>query len=223
MPSLNEGSFLLMPTSMPHSGMQMNEANLRLLDMAVTSIPEVDLVVGKAGRVESSLDPAPMNMYENIINYKSEYKTDEQGRRIRFKVDGKGNYIKTKKGNLIPDENGQYFRQWRPHIKSTDDIWNEIVKATKIPGLTSAPKLQPIETRLIMLATGMRAPMGVKVKGPDLETIEKVGYDIEAILKEVPSVEALPLNRTRLLVKVSGRLSFLAIWIATSTEFMWQS
>ncbi len=189
MPSLNEGSFLLMPTSMPHSGMQMNEANLRLLDMAVTSIPEVELVVGKAGRVESSLDPAPMNMYENIINYKSEYKTDEQGRRIRFKVDDEGNYVKDSKGELIPDENGQYFRQWRDHIKSTDDIWNEIVKATKIPGLTSAPKLQPIETRLVMLATGMRAPMGVKVKGPDLKTIEDFGLQLEMFLKEVEGVK----------------------------------
>ncbi len=174
---------------MPHSGMQMNEANLRLLDMAVTSIPEVELVVGKAGRVESSLDPAPMNMYENIINYKSEYKTDEQGRRIRFKVDDEGNYIKDAKGNLIPDENGQYFRQWREHIKSTDDIWNEIVKATKVPGLTSAPKLQPIETRLVMLATGMRAPMGIKVKGPDLKTIEDFGLQLEMFLKEVEGVK----------------------------------
>ena len=189
MPSLNEGSFLLMPTSMPHSGMQVNENNLRLLDMAVTSIPEVDLVVGKAGRVESSLDPAPMNMYENIINYKSEYKTDEQGRRIRFRVDDDGNYVKDKKGELIPDEDGQYFRNWRPHIKSTDDIWNEIVKATKIPGLTSAPKLQPIETRLVMLATGMRAPMGVKVKGPDLKTIENFGLQLEMFLKEVEGVK----------------------------------
>ena len=189
MPSLNEGSFLLMPTSMPHSGMQINEANLRMLDMAVTSIPEVDLVVGKAGRVESSLDPAPMNMYENVINYKSEYKTDKQGRRIRFKVDDKGNYVKDKNGELIPDENGQYFRQWRDHIKSTDDIWNEIVKATKIPGLTSAPKLQPIETRLVMLATGMRAPMGIKVKGPDLTTIEEFGLQLEMFLKEVEGVK----------------------------------
>ncbi len=189
MPSLNEGSFLLMPTSMPHSGMQINEANLRLLDMAVTSIPEIDLVVGKAGRVESSLDPAPMNMYENIINYKSEYKTDKEGRRIRFKIDKEGNYIKDKKGELIPDENGQYYRQWREHIKSTDDIWNEIVKATKIPGLTSAPKLQPIETRLVMLSTGMRAPMGIKVKGPDLKTIEDFGLKLEMFLKAVEGVK----------------------------------
>ena len=189
MPSLNEGSFLLMPTSMPHTGMQANENYLRTLDMAVTSIPEVELIVGKAGRVESSLDPAPMNMFENVIMYKSEYKTDESGHRIRFKIDDDGNYVKDKNGELIPDDNGQYFRQWRDHIKSPDDIWKEIVKATKIPSLTSAPKLQPIETRLVMLATGMRAPMGVKVKGPDLKTIEEFGLQLEMFLKEVEGVK----------------------------------
>ena len=77
MPSLNEGSFLLMPTSMPHSGVAENRKNLAILDMAVTAIPEVESVVGKAGRVNSALDPAPLSMYENIINYKSEYKTDQ--------------------------------------------------------------------------------------------------------------------------------------------------
>lgn len=189
MPALNEGSFLLMPTSMPHSGMEINEANLRMLDMSVTAIPEVETVVGKAGRVESSLDPAPMSMYENIIMYKSEYKTDENGRRIRFKVDSDGNYILDEKGNLIPDDDGMYYRQWRDHIKSPDDIWNEIVKATNLPGLTSAPKLQPIETRLVMLQTGMRAPMGIKVQGPDLKTIEEFGLKLEKHLKEVEGVK----------------------------------
>ena len=92
--------------------------------------------------------------------------------------------------NLISDEDGNYFRQWREEIHSPDDIWKEILKKAKIPGLTSAPKLQPIETRLVMLSTGMRAPMGIKVFGPDLETIEKVGYELETILKEVPTVEA---------------------------------
>ena len=87
MPSLDEGSFLLMPTSMPHSGMQENIKNLRLLDMAVTAIPEVETVVGKAGRVNSALDPAPMSMYENVILYKSEYKTDKDGHGIRFKYE----------------------------------------------------------------------------------------------------------------------------------------
>jgi len=189
MPSLNEGSFLLMPTSMPHSGMQMNEESLRLLDMAVTSIPEVELVVGKAGRVESSLDPAPMNMFENIIAYKSEYKTDENGRKTRYKVDNNRTYLKDENGHLIEDENGLYFRQWREHIKSPDDIWDEILKATKIPSLTSSPKLQPIETRLVMLATGMRAPMGIKVKGPDLQSIEDFGLKLELLLKEAEGVK----------------------------------
>lgn len=188
MPSLDEGSFLLMPTSMPHSGMQENIKNLRLLDMAVTAIPEVETVVGKAGRVNSALDPAPMSMYENIILYKSEYKTNEQGNRIRFKYED-GEYLRDKSGELIPDENGRYFRQWREEIKSPDDIWNAIVNATKLPGVTSAPKLQPIETRLVMLQTGMRAPMGIKVRGGDLVTIEAFGLQLEQYLKDVEGVK----------------------------------
>jgi len=73
MPSLNEGSFLLMPTSMPHSGVEENKRVLQQLDMAVASIPEIKTVVGKAGRTESALDPAPLSMYENVIQYKPEY------------------------------------------------------------------------------------------------------------------------------------------------------
>ncbi|MEZ5008283.1 MAG: efflux RND transporter permease subunit [Chitinophagales bacterium] len=189
MPALNEGSFLLMPTAMPHSGMEINVANLRALDMAVTAIPEVESVVGKAGRVESALDPAPVSMYENIILYKSEYKTDEQGHRIRFQVNKNGEYARDDNGELIPNNKGQYFRQWRDHIQSPDDIWAEIVAATKLPGITSAPKLQPIETRLIMLQTGMRAPMGIKIKGPDLATIEAFGVALEDHLRNVEGVK----------------------------------
>ena len=146
MPALDEGAFLLMPTSMPHSGMQENIKNLRLLDMAVTAIPEVKSVVGKAGRANTALDPAPMSMYENVILYKSEYKTNEAGQRIRFRYED-GEYVRDEDGKLIPDDNGRYFRQWRDEIKSPDDIWNEIVQVTKLPGVTSAPKLQPIANR----------------------------------------------------------------------------
>ena len=188
MPSLGEGSFLLMPTSMPHSGMQENIKNLRMLDMAVTAIPEVETVVGKAGRVNSALDPAPMSMYENIILYKTEYRTNEQGHRIRFKYEN-GEYVRDESGELIADESGRYFRQWRDEIKNADDIWNEIVKVTKLPGVTSAPKLQPIETRLVMLQTGMRAPMGIKVRGSDLAKIEAFGLELEKHLKEVDGVK----------------------------------
>ena len=201
MPALDEGSFLLMPTSMPHSGMEMNETNLRLLDMAITAIPEIEMVVGKAGRVESSLDPAPMNMFENVVSYKTEYKIDEHGRRVRFKVDGNNEFVKDAQGNLIPDKNGLYFRQWRDHIHSPDDIWKEIVKASKIPGLTSAPKLQPIEVRLIMLQTGMRAPMGIKVKGSNLAEIEEFGLELEKQLKEVEGVKVSAVFADRIIGK----------------------
>ena len=191
MPALNEGSFLLMPTSMPHSGVEANIKYLQQLDMRVQAIPEVDMVVGKAGRVESALDPAPISMFENIIQYKTEFKNDENGHPIRFKVDREGAFVKDKNGELVPDKQGQYYRQWRDHIKTPDDIWDEIIKATNnIPGVTSAPKLQPIETRLVMLQTGMRAPIGIKVFGPDLKSIEDFSLKIEQLLKEVPSVKA---------------------------------
>ena len=205
MPALDEGSFLLMPTSMPYTGVQKNRELLQNLDLAVQQIPEVEMVVGKAGRVESALDPAPLSMFENIVNYKSEYITDEDGSRLKFKVDEGGRFI-TNYGDtlvnetailsgieiddLIEEEDGENFRQWRKSINSTDDIWNEIVKHSDFPEITSAPKLQPIETRLVMLQTGMRAPMGIKVYGPDLETIESFGLKLEEILKRVPSVKS---------------------------------
>ncbi|MCB0841263.1 MAG: efflux RND transporter permease subunit, partial [Bacteroidetes bacterium] len=202
MPSLDEGSFLLMPTAMPHAGMQENIKNLRLLDMAVTAIPEIELVVGKAGRVESALDPAPVSMYENIIIYKTEYKTDDKGRRIRFKINKQtGEYLYDENQALIPDPNGQYFRQWREHIHSPDDIWDEIVRVTRLPGITSAPKLQPIETRLVMLQTGMRAPMGIKVRGSDLKSIEAFGLKLETHLKEVEGVKAAAVFADRIVGK----------------------
>jgi len=201
MPALDEGSFLLMPTSMPHAGMEVNEANLRMLDMAVTAIPEVEMVVGKAGRVESPLDPAPMSMYENMILYKSEYKKDANGRRQRFQTNDAGEYVRDAKQELIPDDDGQYFRQWRDHIKTPDDIWNEIVAASKLPGITSAPKLQPIETRLVMLQTGMRSPMGIKVTGSDLDSIQSFSIALEDMLKQVEGIKETTVFAERIVGK----------------------
>ena len=100
-------------------------------------------------------------MYENVISYKPEYGIDNEGNRVR---------------------------QWRDHIHSPNDIWEEIKKATRYPSITPAPKLQPIETRLIMLQTGMRAPMGIKVRGPDQKSIEDFGKELEKYLREVPGV-----------------------------------
>lgn len=203
MPSLNEGSFLLMPTTMPHAGIEENLDVIRILDTKVNAIPEVENVVGKWGRTNSALDPAPTSMFENIINYKSEYILDKDGHRLRFKVNDDGAFIlkdgsiynpsdefKIIDQNLLTiDDSGKYFRQWREKIKSPNDIWNEIISQSNILGLTSAPKLQPIQTRLVMLQTGMRAPMGIKVFGPDLKTIQQVGYELENELKNVQGID----------------------------------
>jgi Cu(I)/Ag(I) efflux system membrane protein CusA/SilA len=248
MPAIDEGSFLLMPTSMPHAGFAQNKKVLQQLDMLLAGIPEVDLAVGKMGRAESALDPAPISMYEIVINYKPEFIVNSSGRRLDFRVDEQGNYrlrdplqpigslntaISTQqksmwtlahdkkwvfdgldtiliteapypgqyKGEiekilsdpqsyLIEAEDGKPYRNWRPRIRTSDDIWKEVVGTTKIPGVTSAPKLQPIETRLVMLQTGLRAPMGIKVFGSDLSTIEDFAIQLEALLKTVPSVDA---------------------------------
>lgn len=218
MPSLNEGSFLLMPTSLPHAGVKENKRVLQQLDMAVASLPEIETVVGKAGRTTSALDPAPLSMYENIIQYKAEYMLNANGKRQRYRVnedglfmlkgdglvvnpnrevENRGNYKDSEikepsfvnNKNLIPDDDGAFYRNWRPDIESPDDIWNEIVRVTQQPGVTSAPKLQPIETRLVMLQTGMRAPMGIKVKGQDLKEIETVGMQLGDILKQSKGVK----------------------------------
>ncbi len=190
MPALDEGSFLLMPTTMPHTGIEYNLEVLQAVDRRIQAIPEVEMVVGKAGRAESPLDPAPMTMFENVIIYKNEYRTDTDGRKIRFKVDREGEFERDEKGELIPHPRGRYYRQWRDHIESPDDIWNEITRASRFPGLTSAPKLQPIETRLVMLQTGMRAPMGLKVFGPDLQTIDEFAMQMERVLQDVPFIRS---------------------------------
>ncbi|MBU1232925.1 MAG: efflux RND transporter permease subunit [Proteobacteria bacterium] len=227
MPPLDEGAYLYMPVTMPHASIGEVLDILQRQDRAIRGIPEVESVVGKLGRVESPLDPAPISMIETLINYKDEFLMDGNGHLARFRFtpdeldffrdeqgrlllapDGKpfhvrGKFERDADNNLIPDNQGTPFRLWRPALSShlnqgrnawagiqrPDDIWHEIVKAASIPGTTVAPKLQPISARLVMLQSGIRANMGVKVNGPDLQTIEKVTRDIEKYLREVPSVD----------------------------------
>lgn len=164
MPPLDEGSYLYMPTTMPHASIGEALDVLTKQNIRISQIPEVDTVVGKIGRADSPLDPAPVSMIETIINYVPEY------------------------GKRDP-ETGRRPRLWRNHIKTPDDIWEEIVQAGQIPGSTAAPKLQPIAARIVMLQSGMRAPMGVKILGQNLKEIEEVGFQIEKYLKDVPGVE----------------------------------
>ncbi|NQT26433.1 efflux RND transporter permease subunit, partial [candidate division KSB1 bacterium] len=201
MPPLDEGSYLYMPTTMPHAGMEESLDVLQKLDQLLYSVPEVEQVVGKLGRAETPLDPAPISMVETVINIKPEFVVDESGNRLKFKVDRESNFVRDEQGELIPDKRGKPFRNWRDHIRVADDIWAELVKVAKLPGTTSAPKLQPIAARIVMLQSGMRAPLGIKVKGPDLETIDKVGLDLERLLKQVPAVESSAVIADRIVGK----------------------
>ncbi|MDY0042534.1 MAG: efflux RND transporter permease subunit, partial [Desulforhabdus sp.] len=225
-PSLNEGSYLFMPVTMPHASIGEVLDIIRSQDMAIQAIPEVDRAVGKLGRAESPLDPAPTSMIETVINYRTEYLSDRDGRLMTFQFfpnevdffrneegaplnapDGKpylvqGRFARARDGSLIKGAGGKPFRLWRPAldpslnpgrnawkgIQKPDDIWQEIVEAANIPGTTQAPKLQPISARLVMLQSGIRASMGVRVKGPDLKTIEEVCFQIQKHLREVPSI-----------------------------------
>lgn len=170
MPPLDEGSFLYMPTLMPHAGIGATLEAVSAQDKAIRAIPEVESVVGKIGRAETAIDPAPISMIETIVMYKDEYLRDPVT------------------GDRALDEDGRPIRQWRDHIRSPDDIWAEIQKAADYPGATGAPRLQPIAARLVMLQSGMRAPMGVKVLGNNLDDIERAGYEIAEVLKTVPGV-----------------------------------
>ena len=190
MPPLDEGSFLWMPTTMPHASIGEALEVLRKQDMAFGSVPEVGVAVGKIGRARTALDPAPISMVETVINYIPEYITDEAGHRVNFRYDReREEFVRDENGELIRDPDGRPFRQWRDEIRTADDIWDEIVEAGRIVGTTSAPKLQPIAARLVMLQSGMRAPMGVKVKGASLSDIESIALDVERLLKQVSSVQ----------------------------------
>ncbi|MCB9897485.1 MAG: efflux RND transporter permease subunit [Planctomycetes bacterium] len=191
MPPLDEGSYLFMPTTMPHASMGEALDVLARLDMAIETVPEVELAVGKIGRVDSALDPAPISMLETVVNVKPEYRVDADGRRLGFAYDEqRGAFLRDAHGDLVADPDGRPFRNWRPEIRSPDDVWRAVVEAARLPGTTSAPRLQPIAARLVMLQSGMRAPLGVKIKGPDLATLEQVGLQIERLLEQVPSVDA---------------------------------
>ncbi len=226
LPPLDEGTFLLMPSTMPHASISAASEILEKQTEEVSKIPEVVTAVGKIGRVESSLDPAPLSMIETTIQYNSQFLTDAQGRVQLFAfdpsevdyfrdVDGnplpaddgkpykvQGKFLRDDNNRLISDSYGMPFRLWRPEldpdlneerdywkgIQSTDDIWDRIVVVSEFPGTTASSKLQPIITRVIMLQTGMRAALGIKIRGPDLEAIEEAGIAMEEELKKMPEI-----------------------------------
>ncbi len=162
MPALDEGAFLYMPSTVAHASISEVSEVLKILDTRLSSLPEIESVVGKAGRVESALDPAPLGMIEILINYKPKYQFDE----------------KTKK----------FQRQWRAHIESERDLWNEIASLAEVPGLTGAPQLAPIANRILMLQTGVRSPFVIKVTGTDLKAIEQATTALATSARKAPGI-----------------------------------
>lgn len=165
MPPLNEGTILYMPTTL--SGISVEEAKkvLQIQDRIFTSFPEVERVYGKTGRAETSLDPAPFSMIETVIvlKPKSEWRKKE-----RFY-------------SFLPNFTHFAFRWlWHDRI-SYDELINEMDEKIQIPGWTNGFTM-PIRGRIDMLATGIRTPVGIKVQGSDLATIEQVSIDIEKVL-----------------------------------------
>jgi Cu(I)/Ag(I) efflux system membrane protein CusA/SilA len=151
MPPLYEGTILYMPTTFP--GISVTEAGklLQQMDRTLKTFPEVERVFGKAGRAETSTDPAPFSMMEVVVNLK-------------------------------PRE------QWRPGM-TYDSLVEEMDRALQIPGVTNAWTM-PIKARVDMLTTGVRTPVGVKVFGPDLKTIEAIGKHIEMAAQQVPGTRS---------------------------------
>jgi len=179
MPPLREGSLLYMPTTLP--GISVTEAQtlLQTQDRILKSFPEVERVFGKSGRIESSTDPAPFSMMETVVLLKPEY----QWRKTRRWY------------SWLPDVlEGPFHPFWPDHL-SYENLINEMDQALQITGTTNAWTM-PIKNRTDMLTTGVRTPVGIKIFGDDLKTIETLGTRIETILKDVPGTRSVYAERT---------------------------
>ncbi len=174
MPPLWEGSLLYMPTTFP--GISVTEAQklMQKQDQILKSFPEVERVFGKAGRIESSTDPAPFSMMETVILLKPESEWRQVSRWYSW----------------LPDFLEKPFRPFWPGHISTEDLINEMDQTLKIPGSTNAWTM-PIKNRIDMLSTGVRTPIGIKVLGSDLQEIERLGAHLEMILKNIPGTRSV--------------------------------
>ena len=182
MPPLDEGSLLYMPSLLPQGSLSQAIQVNSTQDLAIASVPEVESVVGKIGRAESALDPAPIGMMESIIILKPEDEWRTRGVE-RFFSDWPG-FLRTPLAWAWPEE--------RRITKA--EILAELQEKTAIPGVLPT-FLQPIQTRLVMLQTGFRAMMGVKIYGSDLREIERIGLQIEQLLHEVPGATDIVADR----------------------------
>ena len=166
MPPLYEGDLLYMPTTFPGISPTKAREVLQVTDRLIKSFPEVAEVFGKAGRAETATDPAPMDMIETTIRLKPEAEWPA--------VD-------------IKDDDGKVIA----HRKRTpDELTDAMNNVVQIPGLNNAWTM-PIRTRIDMLATGIKTPVGIKIAGPDLATLERIGTEVEAVIRKVPGTTSV--------------------------------
>ncbi len=161
MPPLYEGDLLYMPTTFPGISSTKARQLIQVTDRIIKSFPEVQTVFGKAGRAETATDPAPMDMIETTIQLKPEGQWPA--------VD-------------IKDDNGKVIAHRR---RTPDELVSAMNAAVQIPGLNNAWTM-PIRTRIDMLSTGIKTPVGIKIAGPDLNELERIGTEVEAVVRQVP-------------------------------------
>ncbi|HKI52308.1 MAG TPA: CusA/CzcA family heavy metal efflux RND transporter, partial [Geothermobacteraceae bacterium] len=176
MPPLYEGDLLYMPTTLPGISITKAKELLQQTDRIIGQFPEVHHVFGKVGRAETATDPAPLSMLETTIMLKPE----EEWRSVhqdRF-YSGWSDSLEIVKKPLrwVWPEEGTI---------TVEELKNKLNDAIKFPGLTNAWTM-PIKTRIDMLATGIKTPVGIKIMGDDLEKLSAIGEQIEAIVRDIP-------------------------------------
>jgi Cu(I)/Ag(I) efflux system membrane protein CusA/SilA len=180
MPPLDEGTLLFMPSTLP--GISIDEAQrlMQVQDRIIKNFPEVQSVLGKAGRAETSTDPAPLSMMETVVVLKPR----EQWRKRP-----------TWYSDWAPGWMQNVFRRFTPDHMSTDELVDQMNEALRLPGATNAWTM-PVKARIDMLTTGVRTPVGVKVFGADLTVIERIGTQIERLLPRVDGTRSVFAERT---------------------------
>ena len=180
MPPLEEGTLFYMPSTMP--GISIGEAQrlLQVTDRVIKQFPEVDRVLGKAGRADTATDPAPLSMFETLITLRpeSEWRKKE-----------------TWYSSWAPEWAKSVFRHITPDNISQEELVSQLNEALKLPGVSNAWTM-PIKARIDMLSTGMRTPVGLKVQGSDLDEIQKIGGRIESLLPSVQGTRSVFAERT---------------------------
>jgi len=180
MPPLDEGTLLYMPSTLP--GISVGEAQrlLQTQDKIIKQFPEVATVMGKAGRAETSTDPAPFSMMETVIV---------------LKPHGEWRQVDTWYSDSAPEWLKPVLRRITSDRLSTDQLVQQMNDALKLPGTSNAWTM-PIKARIDMLTTGVRTPVGIKIYGANIHEIERIGTEIESVLPPVVGTRSVFAERT---------------------------